>query len=498
MRRRTFCKTTLSAGIAAALPSSGLFAQLNSMVAVPPEIQALTSDGAELPVEPAAALELQQSLNGTLLFPGNDAYDAARVIWNGMFDRHPAMIVMCADSADVAKAVSFAAERQMLVAVRGGGHSLPGKSVCDKGMMINLAGMNAVSVDVDARTANVQGGALLGQLDGASLAQNLVTTAGVVSHTGVGGFTLGGGMGRTDRIFGLAVDNLLGATMVTADGQIRRLGPGQDADLFWAIRGGGGNFGVVTEFVYRLHPFDPMVYTGSAMYSWPQVKDVLSHWAESGESMSDALSVEPSLFVDPEGQRMVSVEFCYSGDHAAGEKEVEKFITAVKPVSTDLGVKSYQAVQTAFDAVYSHGRLDYLKSGFFPELTQGAIDAIAEAYGGENLPVCWTQHLGGATARVDPQATAFVHRKVHSNFGIDANWADPAETEARIAKVREIYAAVAPHMSGFYINLNDDTRSKTHANFGQNYTRLVRIKTEYDPTNLFRLNANIEPAEESA
>ena len=493
MRRRSFCRTTLSAGIAAAFPASGLLAQLRAMSSVPAEIPAVTTTGDELSIEPAAAMELAEALDGVLLFPGDERYESARKVWNGMIDRRPAMIAMCANSRDVSEAVTFAAERNLVLAVRGGGHSYPGKSVCDRGLMINLAGMTGVEVDPDARVARVQGGALLGQLDGATLAHELATTAGVVSHTGVGGFTLGGGMGRTDRVFGLAVDNLLSATLVTADGRVREVGPEQDEDLYWAIRGGGGNFGVATEFRLRLHPFDPMIYGGYLSYEWSQTRDVLSHWAEIGDMLPDGASIEPYCWLTPEGQRTFGVELYFTGDAAAGEREFARFVEATRPQSANLGLKSYQAVQTEGDVVTAHGQLDYLKSGFFPELTPGAIDAIVESYEGDYLPTTWFQHLGGATARVDPQATAFAHRRVHSNYGVDGRWTDPAESERRIARIREIYAAVEPHMSGFYTNLNDDTKSKTQSNYGVNYPRLVEIKKRFDPNNLFRLNANIDP-----
>lgn len=493
MRRRTFCASAVSAGIVTALPAPNVFAYLSAMTAVPGEIQAVTADGKDLAIEAAAVLELQESIEGVLLFPGNDRYEMARRVWNGMIDKHPAMIAVCSNVNDVANTVSFAADRNMLLSVRGGGHSFPGKSVCEKGLMIDLSAMHQVTVDAAMRTARAQGGALLGGLDAAALAHNLVTTAGVVSHTGVGGFTLGGGMGRTDRVFGLAVDNLLGATLITADGTIRQVGPEQDEDLFWAIRGGGGNFGVVTEFTYRLHPFNPTIYGGALGYSWSQARDVLNHWAEVGDKMPDAASVEPSFLVNPEGERVMGVELYFTGDHEAGEKEFDKWVKATNPVSNDLGLKSYQVVQSQWDGVAAHGRLNYLKSSFLPELTAGAIDAMVESYQGDYLPNIWFQHLGGASSRVDPQATAFPHRRIHSNYGIDGSWTDPAESDVRIAKIREIYAYMEPNMEGFYTNLNEDTQSKTQRNYGVNYDRLLQIKSRFDPTNLFRLNANIEP-----
>ena len=438
MRRRTFCTSAISAGIFTALRAPNAIAYLNAMAIVPGEIPAVTAAGEDFVIESAAALEFQESIEGALLFPGNNHYEAARRVWNGMIDKHPAMIAVCSNANDVASAVNFAADRNMLLSVRGGGHSFPGKSVCEKGLMIDLSTMHQVTVDAAMRTARAQGGALLGGLDAAALAHDLVTTAGVVSHTGVGGFTVGGGMGRTDRVFGLAVDNLLGATLITADGTIRQVGPDQDEDLFWAIRGGGGNFGVVTEFTFRLHPFNPTIYGGPLGYSWSQARDVLNHWAEVGDKLPDAASVEPSFFVNPDGERVMGVELYFTGDHAA-------------------------------------------------------IEAMLESYQGENLPNIWFQHLGGASSRVDPQATAFPHRRMHSNYGIDGSWTDPAESAVRIAKIREIYASMEPYMEGFYTNLNEDTLSKTQRNYGVNYDRLVQIKNRFDPTNLFRLNANIQP-----
>ena len=493
MYRRTFCKSAVLAVFAGVLPSTGVLAALNPTHAIPSDIEAVTADGEEIAIGRAAASEFAASLDGALVLPGDERYEALRHVWNGMIDKHPSMIALCATDADVAHAVEFAADRRLRLAVRGGGHSFPGKSVCDRGLVIDLSPMQAVTVDPEARTARVQGGALLGQLDGATLAHHLVTTTGVVSHTGVGGFTLGGGLGRTDRVHGLAVDNVLGATLVTAEGRVRKLGPGQHPDLFWAIRGGGGNFGVVTEFVYRLHPFDPMIYGGSLFYPWPKVRDVLTYWAEVNDSLPDGASVEPQFYVNAEGERVMEVELYYTGAHAEGERVFAAFADSVPPSSSNLGLKAYRDVQTQWDVPLAHGQLDYLKSGLLPNLGEGLIDAIVGNYEGDDLPSMFFQHLGGASARIDPTATAYPHRKVHSNFGIAAVWQDSAETERRIARLREIHAAVQPWMQGFYTNLNEDTVRNTHSNYGVNYERLVGIKNRYDPTNLFRLNANIEP-----
>ncbi len=489
MRRRTFCKATVAAAAAAAFPACG--------TKVSDAIPAVSLAGEELALEAAAVKELGESLSGRLLLSGDNGYDVARTVWNGMIDKRPALIAVCADAADVQNAVTFARERGLLVAVKGGGHSFPGKSVCEGGMMIDLALMNSVDVDADAQTAVAGGGALLGHLDNATFAHNLATTTGIVSHTGVGGFTLGGGFGRTDRKFGLAIDNVLAADLVTADGQLRHLSADENSDLYWAIRGGGGNFGVATSFTYRLHPFDPLIYGGSVVYPYAQAKDVLLFYAQYSESLPDAANVEPIGTVSPDGDKVLVVEVFYAGDHKEGEKVFAPLRAFGKPVADDIGPLSYQELQTRYDGIMGHGLLNYLKSGYLPELTPATIDAIVENFDSENVSMIWFQHLGGQTARVAPDATAFAHRNVHSNFGIQGFWTNATESEQRIAAVRKYYAAMEPHMAGFYTNLNEDTEKKTWSNYSSNYERLVKIKTEYDSANLFRLNANIKPESSS-
>ncbi len=498
MRRRQFCTTALSAGVAAALPLHAASSTLQTIAGLPGEIKAVSADGDELVIERAAAMELQESLQGPLLFPYDYRYEDTRSVWNAMVDKRPAMIAQCATPEDVSNAVTFAAERHMLLSVKSGGHSIPGKSVCDSGLMIDLSAMHEVAVDPGARTARVQGGALLGDLDAAALAHGLVTTTGTVSHTGVGGFTLGGGFGRTDRVHGLAVDNVLAATLVTADGKIRRVDAQENADLHWAIRGGGGNFGVVTEFTYRLHPFNPTIYGGSIFYPFAQAREVLNYWAEVDDTLPNAASVEPQLFPTPDGGRMLELQLFFAGDHAEGEKIFGNFVRVGQPERVDLGTKSYRQVQTMWDEMLGFGNLNYIKSGLLPALTPAVIEAIMDNYEGDFLPATWLQHLGGKTATIDPQATAFPHRNVHSNLGISGFWQDPAESEARIAKIRQIYAAVQPYTKGYYANLNEEPVNATQRNYGVNYERLVQVKNRYDPTNLFRLNANIEPTGESS
>ncbi|MCH8278562.1 MAG: FAD-binding oxidoreductase [Proteobacteria bacterium] len=490
MRRRTFCKTTLAAAVAATIPGCGK--------ELPPAatdvgslIPAVSSAGAEISIESAAIGELAGSLSGNLYLQGDDGYDAAKRVWNGMFDhKQPAMVVQCMSTYDVVHAVDFARDRNLLVSVKGGGHSFPGKCTSDGGMMIDLSQMYAVDVDVDAKTARVDGGALLAHLDSAALQHNLLTTTGVVSHTGVGGFTLGGGMGRTDRMMGLAIDNLLAATVVTASGDVVRASEDENADLFWGLRGGGGNFGIVTEFVYRLHPFNPTVYGGDLIYDID--RDFLEFYAELLATAPDEANIEPGFGPGEDGNMIAIVGVTWAGDHAAGEKALAPMLAFPGLKSGELGPKSYQAIQTQWDGLAAHGAQNYLKSGFLNEITAEVIEIMVE-FANRGETVSWFQHLGGATSRVAPDATAFAHRNVAVNFGIEYSSQDPAQNEAGIAAVREFYYALEPHMAGFYTNLNDDTEKKTWGNYGPNYPRLVELKNQYDPTNLFRLNANIRP-----
>jgi len=309
MKRREFCRTTLAASFAAAYPflaGCGKEAPVTAAPAVTATqadtgIAAVSLDGAAIELEKAAIRELGEACTGEILLAGHPGYDSARKVWNGMHDKHPALIARCVNEKDVQNAVVFARERNLLVAVRGGGHSWPGKSVCDGGIMIDLAQMNSAAANPVTQRAFVQGGALLGHLDAAALQHGLVTTAGVVSHTGVGGFTLGGGFGRLNRKFGLAVDNVVAANIVTADGQIRTVSADQDPDLYWALRGGGGNFGVVTRFEYQLHPFDRNVLSGMIVWPVEQAREVLDFYGGWYGGLSDELYVGPAMMTLPDG-----------------------------------------------------------------------------------------------------------------------------------------------------------------------------------------------------
>jgi FAD/FMN-containing dehydrogenase len=484
MQRRTFCKSTLAAAVAATLPGCGRGPTGG-------RIAAISSSGEELSIESSAVSEFAENLGGNVFLQADEGYAAAKQVWNGMFDsKQPAMVVQCRSTDDVVSAVNFARERNLLLAVKCGGHSLPGKSTCDDGMVIDLSQMHVVDVDAAGMTARADGGALLGHLDDATTAHNLLTTTGIVSHTGVGGFTLGGGMGRTNRKMGLAIDNLLAATVVTAAGDVVRASEDENADLFWGLRGGGGNFGIATEFVYRLHPFNPIAYGGDLFYDIS--KEFLEFYWELHQTLPDEAQVEPQFITGDDGAPRAMVEVTWCGDHAAGEKALQVMLDFPGLKGGSLAPFEYRELQTRIDGFVPHGVQAYLKSGFLRELTPGAIDVMVE-FANRGTAASWFQHLGGAVSRVAPDATAYAHRDVAFNFGMMYAGPDPSKNEAGIAAVREYYAAMEPHLAGFYINLNDDSEQKTWGNYGPNYPRLAALKSKYDPGNLFRLNANIRP-----
>ncbi|MGI9201080.1 MAG: FAD-binding oxidoreductase [Woeseiaceae bacterium] len=493
MQRRQFCRTALAVSVAAAIP---LLPGCDKKAPVATEaytsVRAISLDGTELELEKAAVKELGESMTGPVLLSGHEEFDGVRMVWNGMHDKRPALIARCMDANDVSNAVTFAKERGLLTAVRGGGHSWPGKSVCDDGIMIDLSLMNTVSVDAEARRATARGGALLNALDTASLEHGLITTAGVVSHTGVGGFTLGGGMGRLNRKYGLAVDNLRSAEIITADGKARRISADEEPDLFWAIRGGGGNFGVVTEFEFELHPFERKLLSGMMMWPVTQARDVLEFYGEWYEGLSDELYVGPMMFT-MEGESMIAMEVVYDGDPATGEKELEPLMKLGSPIDAGVTMQDYMVMQTQEDVSFGHGVRSYMKSGMVNEFSQGLVDTLLESFV-EDPRVMWFTHtLGGAAKRVGELDTAFPHRNAETMIGVGGGWMDAADDEPGIALARELYYAIEPHLGGYYDNIDFDG-NKAAGNYGPAYPRLREIKSQYDPTNQFRLNSNIEPA----
>jgi FAD/FMN-containing dehydrogenase len=489
MERRQFCRSAVAVGVSAAF--SACNRQPPDATQADTSIAAISLDGAEIELETAVVRELGESLSGPVILSGDPQYDAARRIWNGMHDKRPALIARCLDNDDVSQAVSFARDNNLLVAVRGGGHSWPGHSVCDRGLMIDLSHMNRVTVDAQARRARAGGGALLNTLDSTTLAQGLVTTAGVVSHTGIGGYTLGGGYGRLNRKYGLTIDNLVGATIVTADGQIRTVSADNEPDLFWAIRGGGGNFGVVTEFVYQLHPFERNVLCGAIVWPVAQARDVLEHYAEAASRYSDEMYIGPVMAQLSDLGEVIVMEIVYAGDAAQGERELAALRALGTPLVDGVAVQDYMVMQTKDDVAFGHGIRSYAKNGMVREWTQGLVDTLIDAF---NPRLFLANHVaGGAVARVGETDTAFPHRNAAIMLVFASGWMDRAQDEQMIAETRALYTAVEPYMGGYYDNIEFDRDAGT-SNYGPAYERLSRIKGQYDPGNLFRLNSNIAPA----
>ena len=502
MRRRDFCRGSLAGGLFATYPylaGCGKEAPVAPAVAPAPAkaeagIAAISLDGAQIELEKAAVNELGEALSGRLILAGHPEYDSVRKVWNGMHDKRPALIARCANAEDARHAVTFARERDLLSAVRGGGHSWPGKSVCDGGIMIDLAEMYGVEVDTAAQRAHVQGGALLGHLDAASLPHGLVTTAGVVSHTGVGGFTLGGGFGRLNRKHGLAIDNLVSADIVTADGQLRTVSAENETELFWAIRGGGGNFGVATRFEFQLYPFERNVLSGLIVWPVEQARDVLEFYGDWYLGLSDDMYVGPAMLTLPDGPSVVAMEVVYAGDPAQGEKELEPLRKIGKALEDGINVQDYTVLQTHEDGTFAHGIRSYAKNGMVSEITQGLIDAMIESFVPDPRMAMFTHTSGGAVKRVGELDTAFPHRNAETMVLIGGGWMDPAMDEECMAIGRNWFKQLEPFTGGYYDNIEFDGEASRGNNYGPAFEKLARIKGQYDPGNLFRLNRNIEPA----
>ncbi len=494
MDRRQFVQSAIAAGVAGSAPwLSACEGRAATARGADSSIAAVALDGSEIELESAAIRELDEAISGPVMLAGHPQYDGARRIWNGMHDKHPALIARCLSAEDVSQAVTFAREHELLVAVRGGGHSWPGKSVCDGGMMIDLSQMNSVRVDPDRKSAYAQGGSLLHGLDTAAREHGLITTAGVVSHTGIGGFTLGGGFGRLNRKFGLAIDNLQLAQIITADGRIRRISEEEEPDLFWAIRGGGGNFGVVTEFEYQLHPFPLEVLSGTIVWPVEQARDVLDFYADWCAGLSEDLYVGPAMMTTPEGQGVVGMEVVYAGDPAAGEKELAPLLRVGRPIDNGVTVQDYMVMQTQEDALAHHGIRSYAKNGMVKEITPAFIDAMIEAYRPDPRIAMFSHTAGGAVGRVDELATAFPHRNAETMLVFVSLWNDPAEDEEAIAGTRDWYNHLEPFTGGYYQNIEYEI-DEAAGNYGPAYRRLSQVKRRYDPMNLFRLNSNVQPA----
>ncbi|MGH9530871.1 MAG: FAD-binding oxidoreductase [Terriglobales bacterium] len=447
---------------------------------------------------PKSALQkFRTSLRGQSLCPGEQGYDTARTIHNASIDRRPAMIARCTGVADVIACVRFAREHDVLVSVRGGGHSIAGKAVCDDGLMIDLSGMKAMRVDPAGRTARAEPGLTLGEFDRETQAFGLATTLGVVSRTGIAGLTLGGGLGWLMGKYGLACDNLISADVVTAEGRLLTASATQNDDLFWGLRGAGGNFGVVTSLEYRLYEVGP-VLGGGVFYPAEKTREVLRFYRDFIPSAPEELSTQAAAVTLPDVGRMVGIAGCYCGPIAEGEKLLKPLRTFGPPAVDLFAPIPYVQLQSMLDPFFPPGRHAYTKANFLNELSDGAIDAFA-AYA--TAPSPYTsgvlEHLGGAFSRVPPAETAFAHRTYPYNFSIWANWVDAADTEKNIRWSRDFWDAMRPFMgAGAYVNyLEDEADPRVREAYGPNYERLVALKSRYDPTNFFRMNHNIRPTQ---
>ena len=447
-------------------------------------------------------------VRGAVLSPGDTGYDDARTIWNGLIDRRPALIVQCTGAADVVDAVNFARDQNLLLSVKGGGHNVAGNAVNDGGLVIDLTQMRGVHVDQSTQTVRTQGGATWADCDRETQLFGLAVPGGVVSTTGIAGLTLHGGVGHLRRKHGLSIDNLLSVDIVTADGQLRRASATENEDLFWAVRGAGSNFGVVTSFEFKAHPVGPMVMVGAVFYPLEQVRELLPAWRDYMASAPKELSsiaicwnVPPHDPFPPEhhGKPVLIVAGAYAGPPEAGEPAVQPLRELGQPLIDLSGPWPWLGLQSGFDALFPKGGLYYWKSRALAELSGAAINEIADWAGRRPTPqtdiVIW--HHGGAMSQVDEAATAYGGRDAPFLVTGEVSWTDPAQNDEAIAWGREFWAAMGKHSTGgIYLNfpgLGEEKEELVRAGYGSNYDRLVTLKTKYDPANLFRMNLNITP-----
>jgi FAD/FMN-containing dehydrogenase len=463
----------------------------------------------EVTVDPQALQGFVEGVRGTVLQPGDAGYDEARAIWNGLIDRRPALIVQCTGAADVVDCVNFAREQGLVLSIKAGGHNVAGNAVNDGGLVIDLSQMNGVHVDPTTRTVRAQGGATWGDCDRETQLFGLAVPGGVVSTTGIAGLTLHGGVGHLRRKHGLSIDSLVSVDIVTADGQLRRASATENEDLFWAVRGAGSNFGVVTSFEFRAHPIGPLVMVGAIFYPFEDAASILPRWRDYLATAPEELSaialcwsVPPHEPFPPEfhGRPVVVVAGAYAGPVEDGEPVVKPLRELGEPLVDLSGPWPWLGLQSGFDALFPKGGFYYWKSRALAELTDAAIADIVDFAGRRPSPladvVIW--HHGGAMSRVGETDTAYGGRAAQFLVTGEASWADPALNDEGIAWGRGFWEAMGRHSTGgLYLNfagLGEEKEALVRAGHGSNYDRLVELKTKYDPDNLFRMNLNIPPA----
>ena len=450
---------------------------------------------------------LRGALRGSVLLPGEPGYDTARAIWNAMIDRRPGIVVQALGAADVIQVVNFAREHHAALAVRGGGHNIAGNAVCEGGIMLDLSRMRSVHVDPTARRARVEGGALLSDVDKETQAFGLAVPVGINATTGIAGLTLGGGFGWTSRKFGLTIDNLLSVDIVTADGTLCRADATHHPDLFWAVRGGSGNFGVVTSFEFQLSSLGPQVTAGLLLHPLAEAPSLMREYRRLVAAAPDELSVwlvlrkappAPFVPVDWHDKEVLIMALCYAGPMAAGEEAAAPFRALGKPIVDLVGPHPFVGWQAAFDPLLTPGVRNYWKSHDLKQLTDAAGDVLLDAV--RRLPTSecevFVGHLGGQINRVPTDATAFPRRDVEFVVNVHTRWRDPAQDTTCIDWARGLFNALAPHaMGSVYVNfMPADETDRIRGAFGSNFARLAEAKRRYDPQNLFRLNQNISLA----
>ena len=443
-------------------------------------------------------------LRGRAIRPQDPDYDDARSVWNAMIDKRPALIVRAAGVADVMAAVTFARERDLPIAVRGGGHNIAGSGVCEGGVTLDLGGLRAVQVDPVRRLARVEGGATLADLDHEAQAFGLATPGGVVSSTGVGGLTLGGGFGWLSRLHGLAADNLVSVELVTAEGRLVTASETENAELFWGLRGGGGNFGVATSFLFRLHPLGPELLFGPTVYRLEDAAEVLRHYRDFAAAAprevcvwADLMTAPPLPFL-PEavhGTKVLTLMQCHAGDPAEGAAALAPLRGFGKPVGDAVGLLPFTAAQRILDQTYAKGARNYWKPSNHAALSDDLIDRLVTLAAELPTPqsdilIC---QLGGAIGEAAPDATAYPHRAAAFALAPGVRWTDPAQDEACIGWIREAFAPFEAEAGGAYVNFIAETEGRARDAYGANYERLAELKARWDPENAFRLNQNVRP-----
>ncbi len=453
-------------------------------------------------MQESAIQQLKSAVRGQTLCPGDPGYDDARKIPNAMIDRRPAIIARCAGTADVIACVRFAREHDLLLSVRGGGHSVAGKSVCEDGLMIDLSAMKGIRVDPGRRTVRAQAGLTLGEFDRETQAFGLATTLGTVSKTGISGLTLGAGWGHLHAKYGLALDNLISLDVVTADGRLLTTTASENQDLFWGLRGSGGNLGIVTSLQYRLHPVGP-VLGGAVCHPTNKAKELLHFFRDWADQIPDELAIQCASLSLPGAGRVFAIAACYHGDLSQGEKVLQPLRSFGKPVADLFAPISYVQMQSLFDPFFPPGRLTYVKSNFVHSLSDEAIATFATFVGQSPSPHSFApalEHWHGAATRVGVADTAFPHRKHAFNFMVWSNWELPSESAENIQWTRNCWTAMKPFLiSSAYGNyVSDEGEAIAREAYGPNYDRLVTLKNKYDPSNLFRMNHNIKPRQAAA